>query len=38
MIVLMAPYQKMKTIADALKDRFDVPIQTMVGNLQDARS
>ena len=36
MIVLLAPYQKMKMIADAVKDRFDVPIQTIVGNLQDA--
>jgi transcriptional regulator with PAS, ATPase and Fis domain len=36
MIVLLAPYPKMKEIADVVRMRFDIPIQTMVGNLQDA--
>jgi hypothetical protein len=38
MILLIAPYKKMKTIADFIKGRFAVPIQTVVGNLQDAIS
>lgn len=36
MVILIAPYKKMKLIADSLIGHFDVPIKTVVGNLQDA--
>lgn len=36
MVILIAPYEKMKLIADSLIEHFDVPIKTVVGNLQDA--
>ncbi|MEJ5185333.1 MAG: sigma 54-interacting transcriptional regulator, partial [Rectinemataceae bacterium] len=36
MVILIAPYKEMKIIADSLIDRFDIPINTIVANLQEA--
>ncbi|MFH2113312.1 MAG: sigma 54-interacting transcriptional regulator [Spirochaetota bacterium] len=33
MIVFIAPYEKLKDIADTLAPSYDIPIQTIVGNL-----
>jgi len=33
MIVVIAPYEKLKEIADSLLDRYDIPIRTVVGDL-----
>ena len=36
MIVLIAPYEKLKATADSLLDRYDIPIRTVVGDLGEA--
>ncbi|MFA6507320.1 MAG: sigma 54-interacting transcriptional regulator [Treponemataceae bacterium] len=33
MIVVIAPYEKLKATADSLLDRYDIPIRTVVGDL-----
>lgn len=35
MIVLIAPYLKLKQIADSLVDRYPIPIKTVVGDLSE---
>ncbi|MFZ2781808.1 MAG: sigma 54-interacting transcriptional regulator [Rectinemataceae bacterium] len=36
MIVVIAPYEKLKETADTLLDRYDIPIRTLVGDLGEA--
>ena len=33
MVVVIAPYEKLKVTADSLLDRYDIPIRTVVGDL-----
>ncbi len=36
MVLLIAPFESMKRMADTLVGAFDIPIKTVVGNLQDS--
>ena len=36
MIVVIAPYDRLKGTADTLLDRYEIPIRTVVGDLSDA--